>query len=85
MFEPKDLKKVVTQETPAIVERNPEKLELLFRTYKLSGEDLVWVTVAKIHAYLDLLLICETFTRQTQRFKPRMPRLLPPARDKPLR
>ena len=59
---------MVTHETPAIVERNPEKLELLFRTYKLSGEDLVWVTVAKIHAYLDLLLICETFTRQTKSF-----------------
>ena len=53
------------KETPAVVESDPEKLELLFRTYKLSGEDLVWVTVAKIHAYIDLLLICETISRQS--------------------
>ena len=51
----------------ALVERAPEKVELLFRKYKLSSEDLVWVTVAKINAYLDLLLITESDSRHSNR------------------
>ena len=67
LYEPKELKNLQAQETPALVESDPDKLELLFRRYKLSGEDLVWVTVAKIHAYLDLLLITEAISRQPGR------------------
>ena len=39
----------------------------MFRKFRLSGEDLVWVTVAKIHAYLDLLLVTDTIARQSAR------------------
>ena len=63
----KELKSLQALEAPALVESDPDKLELLFRRYKLSGEDLVWVTVAKIHAYLDLLLITEAISRQPGR------------------
>lgn len=45
------------------MEKNPEKMDLMFKQYKMSAEDLLWVTVAKIHAYLDLLLITETISR----------------------
>ena len=38
-------------------------MSLLFDKYQISGEDLVWVSVAKIHAYLDLILIAETISR----------------------
>lgn len=50
-----------------MVEQDPDKLDLLFSKYKLSAEDQLWVTVAKIHAYLDLLLITEVLTRSLQR------------------
>jgi hypothetical protein len=52
---------------PSIVESDPEKMDLLFKRYTMSAEDLLWVTVAKIHAYLDLLLITETISRSSGR------------------
>lgn len=59
-----NIKTIVVKETPALVETDPDKLELLFRRYTMSADVLVWVTVAKIHAYIDLLLVCETDTRE---------------------
>ena len=52
---------------PSIVESDPDKLDLIFNRYIMSAEDLLWVTVAKIHAYLDLLLITETISRSAGR------------------
>jgi mannose-6-phosphate isomerase class I len=66
-FDPADFKKLESIEIPSIVESDPDKLDLLFRRYTMSAEDLVWVTVAKIHAYLDLLLITETISRSSGR------------------
>lgn len=66
-FDPKDLKQVRSIDAPALIEQDQDKFELIFRKFRLSGEDLVWVTVAKIHAYLDLLLVTDTITRQSAR------------------
>lgn len=66
-FDPKNLKMLEPMELPDIAEKNPEKLDLVFKRYQMSAEDLLWVTVAKIHAYLDLLLIMETISRSSDR------------------
>ena len=39
--------------------------ELLSKEYELKGEDCLWVTVAKINAYVDILTTAETVARQS--------------------
>lgn len=63
MFDPRNVKNLCSLRQASLVEQDSDKLELLFDRYKLSIEDQLWVIVAKIHAYLDLLLITEVLSR----------------------
>ena len=62
-FDPSRLGALPSVRSEAICESEPEKAALFFEQFSLSGEDQVWVTVSKIHTYMELLLTGETLIR----------------------